>query len=217
MEVGTGAAMAGVRLRRTPVQGRSQARVQRMLAAAAALVEEDGVEAVTTSRIAERAGVSVGSLYQFFPDKTSILDALVLRYSDAFRQLVERVAATGTFNDWREAVAATLDAYFDFYRSEPGFRALWYGYVRADLRAADKAANVLLARVTRDLVEQRFGVTPRGDGDLAFEIAVELGGAMLDLAFRRDPRGDERVIAEAKTIVTEHLARHLGPPRPRKP
>lgn len=63
--------------RRKPVQGRARATVERVLAAAAAVIEEGGVAAGTTDRIAERAGVSVGTLYQYFPSKEAVLSALL--------------------------------------------------------------------------------------------------------------------------------------------
>ena len=55
--------------RRQPVQARSRETVERILAAAAVLIEDGGVEAVTTRAIAERAGVTAPSLYRFFADR----------------------------------------------------------------------------------------------------------------------------------------------------
>src|SRR4029450_9420731 len=66
-------------LRRVPVQGRSVARVQRMLDACAELVDEVGYEGLTTTLLAERAEVAIGSVYQFFPDKRALVHALALR------------------------------------------------------------------------------------------------------------------------------------------
>ncbi len=66
--------------RRTPVQGRSRETVDAVLDAAAQVFERYGYAAGTTNRIAERAGVSVGSLYQYFPNKDAILVALTERH-----------------------------------------------------------------------------------------------------------------------------------------
>ena len=63
-------------LRRMPVQGRSLARVSRMLDACAELIDEVGYDGLTTTLLAERAGVAIGSVYQFFPDKRAIVAAL---------------------------------------------------------------------------------------------------------------------------------------------
>jgi AcrR family transcriptional regulator len=67
-------------LRRQPKQKRSQERVERILDAAAIVFDEVGFEAATTHAIAARANTAVGSLYQFFPDKLAIFNALELRH-----------------------------------------------------------------------------------------------------------------------------------------
>lgn len=66
--------------RRSPVQARSRETVAAVLEAAAQVFERHGYAAGTTNRIASRAGVSIGSLYQYFPNKESILVALVERH-----------------------------------------------------------------------------------------------------------------------------------------
>ena len=63
--------------RRQPVQERSRQTVARILDAAEALIDEGGVEAVTTRAVADRAGVTYPSLYRFFADREEILDQLV--------------------------------------------------------------------------------------------------------------------------------------------
>src|SRR3954447_18658239 len=81
------------RLRRVPRQARSRARLQRMLDAADQLLAREGAEALTTTRVAEAAGVSVGSLYQYLPDKEAIVEALAGRYLTEFDGLMDDLAA----------------------------------------------------------------------------------------------------------------------------
>ena len=66
--------------RKTPVQRRSKLTVGYILDAAAYILAKDGLEGFTTNRIAERAGVNISSLYQYFPDKMAILEALQRRH-----------------------------------------------------------------------------------------------------------------------------------------
>src|SRR6202044_1502411 len=80
-------APAGGRLRREPRQARSRARLAQSLAAAAAIPASEGGEALTIRRIAERAGVPVGTLYQFFPDKGSVVDEVAGAYIAEFDRL----------------------------------------------------------------------------------------------------------------------------------
>lgn len=65
------------RPRKLPVQDRSQATVRAVLDSAAGILEEDGLDGLTTNRAAERAGLSVGSLYQYFPNKEAIVVSLL--------------------------------------------------------------------------------------------------------------------------------------------
>src|SRR3954454_149059 len=98
-------------LRRTPVQERSAARVQRMLDAAAALLDEVGYDATTTSLIASRAGVSVGSLYQFFPDRRAVLQALAVRSFERFAGVLTGRIEAAPPAEWQQAVDVVVDVY----------------------------------------------------------------------------------------------------------
>jgi AcrR family transcriptional regulator len=77
--------------RRTPRQPRSEATVEAILEAAFQLLELGGVEALTTNHIAERAGVSVGTLYQYFKGKQAILAALAQRRAAAARDRIAEI------------------------------------------------------------------------------------------------------------------------------
>lgn len=80
-------------LRRVPQQDRGQRRVDRLLDAAAEVIAEVGVEGASTNAIAARAQTSVGSLYQFFPNKDAVVRALAARYAAEFERLKDRVMA----------------------------------------------------------------------------------------------------------------------------
>ena len=84
---------AKLKPRKKPSQARSRATVEAVLAAAAQVFQRQGYAGATTDRIAERAGVSVGSLYQYFPNKDAILVALAERHIDAGFALVRELLA----------------------------------------------------------------------------------------------------------------------------
>jgi AcrR family transcriptional regulator len=79
--------------RRVPSQERAKVRVENILAATRELLLESGIGAVTTARVAERAGVPVGSVYQYFPNKKAILAALYEEYLSGVRAVVDEFAA----------------------------------------------------------------------------------------------------------------------------
>lgn len=84
--------------RRIPAQERAIARVEQILQAAAQLLVEQGVAAVTTARIAERAGVPIGSVYQYFPNKQAIFLALHENSLEGPRQAIEQFLRSGPYD-----------------------------------------------------------------------------------------------------------------------
>ncbi|MHB8419501.1 MAG: TetR/AcrR family transcriptional regulator [Myxococcales bacterium] len=105
--------------RKKPKQARSQATMEALLQAAAQILVQEGIEAATTNRIAERAGVSVGSLYQYFPSKEAVIFALVERHVARMqKQLEDMVARVGDM-PIEQAVPAYVKAMFDVHRVEP--------------------------------------------------------------------------------------------------
>src|SRR5688572_21579126 len=107
-----------------------------MLDACAELVDEIGYEELTTTLLAERAGVAIGSVYQFFPDKRAIVQALTLRNVESYLTRIARRFAEGDFAHWWDAVAAAMDEYIEMHRTVPGFRTLHFGDV-VDLHLLD--------------------------------------------------------------------------------
>jgi AcrR family transcriptional regulator len=198
-------------LRRVPVQGRSVARVQRMLDACAELVDEIGYEALTTTLLAERAGVAIGSVYQFFPDKRAIVQALTLRNLDAYLQRLGSRFSEQTFGHWWEAVDASIDEYIAMHREIPGFRTLHFGdVVDVHLLDAERDNNTIIAERLAGLLVDHLGAAAGPHLDFALAIAVEAADALIKLAFRRDPEGDPAVLAEAKALIREYLHRHVN-------
>lgn len=78
-------------MRKAPQQARSREMVERLVTAGRTVLVERGYDAFSTNRVATVAGVSPGSLYQYFPDKAAILDVVIDRY---WEEVAERVAAS---------------------------------------------------------------------------------------------------------------------------
>jgi DNA polymerase len=75
-----------------PTQARSRERLRRVLDAADELLATEGADTFTTNRIAAVAGIPVGSVYRYFPDKEAIVEALATRYWSEFADLVAAAA-----------------------------------------------------------------------------------------------------------------------------
>jgi AcrR family transcriptional regulator len=114
-------------LRRVPVQQRGRERFEKILAVAAELIEAHGSDALKMSEIVERAGLSFGALYQYFPDKSAIIRTLAERFNEQGRRCVEAELA-GVANPvaLRQALCTIADEYYAFFRSEPVMRDIWF-------------------------------------------------------------------------------------------
>jgi len=107
--------------RRAPTQDRARATVGVILEAAAQIFSELGYAAGTTNRIAERAGVSVGSFYQYFPNKDAVLVALVERHVAAGTRSVESLldAAAAAPGDLESLLRAFVSEMVALHSQEP--------------------------------------------------------------------------------------------------
>jgi AcrR family transcriptional regulator len=198
-------------LRRVPVQGRSLARVNRMLDACAELVDEVGYDGLTTTLLAERAGVAIGSVYQFFPDKRAIVQQLTLRNVDTYVERLTGRIADGDLANWWDAVDAAIDEYIDMHRAVPGFRTLHFGDVVDRHLLDDERDNdtVIAEQLVRVLVTG-FGLADEPNLSFSLTIAVEIADSLIKLAFRLRPDGDEAVLVEAKDIIRDYLYRKVS-------
>lgn len=189
-----------------------------MLDACAELLDEGGYEALSTTRVAERAGVAVGSVYQFFPDKRALSDALARRNIEKFVVRVGRRFIHEDYAGWWDAVDAIIDEYVEMHRSVPGFRSLHFGDV-FDLDLLDSVADnsTVIAGRLRALLLEEFGLVDSEDLDRAILVAVEAGDAVLKLAFRHDPNGVPEIVEQAKQLVRGYLSRQLLAVESRKP
>jgi AcrR family transcriptional regulator len=198
-----------VPLRKQPVQQRSAKRVEQMLEACASLIDELGYDGVTTTLIAERAGVAVGSLYQFFPDKRAVVQALTKRNLDHFTAEIERRLDWTNLEYWWHGVDTIIDIYVEMYRTIPGFSRVRFGDV-IDLRFIDdqRDNNTVIAEQIAHVVAAKHNLSIES---LFRQITVasDIGDAILALAFRRKLFPEQDMIDEAKRVVRDYLASQL--------
>ncbi|MEO5877812.1 MAG: TetR family transcriptional regulator [Streptosporangiaceae bacterium] len=181
-----------------------------MLDACAEILDEAGYDGLSTTRIAQRANVAIGSVYQFFPDKRAVAQALAQRNLEDFGDRIGILLTSGDLERWSQLVSRTIDTFVQMHRSVPGFRVLRFGDV-ADLNLLDESAdnNAVVADRLRELIVATTGVPDGPELTRAFAIAVETGDALIKMAFRREPDGDDAVITEAKALIENYLSTYL--------
>jgi AcrR family transcriptional regulator len=106
-------------VRRRPKQRRARQTVEAVLDAVIRLLKREGSGAITTNRIAEVAGVSIGSVYQYFPDKRAIFTALHQRHVDQIDRMVQTKLVEYAASSIEELVRAMVEAMVEAHATDP--------------------------------------------------------------------------------------------------
>lgn len=193
--------------RKEPSQQRSRERVERMLGAAKAIIEERGSDALRMGEVAERAGVSIGSLYQFFPDKSAIIRALAERITESSRACIDAALnVVNTEDELRKAFSELVDIYYGLFKAEPVMRDIWSG-MQADkgLRALELADSRMS---TETLIRALERVAPSADPDAMATRAFlvwQLGESAMRLAISVDRDEGDRLVEAYKRMALREL------------
>jgi AcrR family transcriptional regulator len=108
--------------RKSPNQARAKATVAAILDATARILANDGFEAVNTNRVAEVAGVSVGSLYQYFPNKGSLVGAVAVRHTETMAAIIASGVRTAADDDLPELLRALIRSTMQAHAANPKLR-----------------------------------------------------------------------------------------------
>lgn len=194
-------------LRRKPTQARARERVERILATATEMIAETGSDAMRMTELAGRAGVPIGSLYQYFPDKPAILRTLALAVMERVRE--GTAAGLKDVTDRQDALArvdALLKSYYELFRNEPVARDIWSG------TQSDKALQELDIEDSRENAKLFFDalkhLVPKRDHprlEAASVLLMQLSGAAVRLAIAVDPEEGDRLIAEYRGMMRREL------------
>lgn len=193
--------------RRVPTQDRSKKRVERILDAAAHVFAEEGYEAATMEGIAARAETSIGSIYQFFPNKLSVFTALARAYHAKLRVFFDLLLAGPLLErPWKELLGEGIDAFVAFHENEVGFRAVWVGLqLTREVIAEGEAINREFAKRIEVVLEAKLpGLPPKMRPTVA-TMMVEILTAMLIVSARR-PEESRPLMSETKVLLERYLA-----------
>lgn len=195
--------------RKTPTQARSKKRVEAMIDAAAVEFAERGFDGATTEAIAARAGASIGSLYQFFPNKMALFQAMAERCLERTKTVFDTVMPVSSAQDerpWIDLVEQSIDAFFVFQRTDPAFRAIsmnlqLYGvYEEADNALSEEFA----ARIQTAMVRLTPTLSPK-DRKIVANIIVQVVTAILFFSFRTGDRHGKEYVRETKVLMRRYL------------
>jgi AcrR family transcriptional regulator len=194
--------------RRIPQQERGERRVAGLLEAAEAVIAEIGYEAATMSAIAERAGSAIGSLYQFFPNKVCITQALRTEYARQFDGMYAPLAVHARTLGREALISQLIDLTVGFVDAHPALPALLDAPYST--RAPAAMRKVLRERFAGFLLAQN----PRMSKPKALRmgtVALHIIKALNQVYVELPPRERRKIVQEFKMVLLAYLNARITP------
>ncbi len=198
--------------RKRPIQERSQRRLASILDAAAEAFADFGFDATTMEGIAATAGTSIGSVYQFFPNKRAVFREVAQKAIEhsgrTFATLMIPEPAT---RPWTELLDAAFDGYFTLHRSDPMMRAMVRNFeLYREFEAEDTAQLERFTAVIAHLISVWTPKLPEAKRKrVARVLVVTFATSMLVLA-REDEASAAEMLVETKLMLRRYLSGYIG-------
>jgi AcrR family transcriptional regulator len=191
--------------RRRPSQERSHVKFDHLLKVSRELLIEVGFESFTCEEVAHRAGLPIGTLYQFFANKYVIVCELDRVDAVAVRQEIHELAEQLPSLDWLKLLDRLLEHLVTLWRTDPSRRAVWHAVqstpaTRATAAVTEREVAADVARVLAPLTPG----TPRDRRRIIAEVLVHVTYSMLNFSIRDGQAHDEAVI-ELKRLLAAYL------------
>jgi AcrR family transcriptional regulator len=192
--------------RKQPQQPRSRDTVEVILAGTQRILARDGVDGLTTARIAEAAGISVGSLYQYFPNKEAICGAMIERMVEQYYQVTTIALAAVRAMPAERAFRAVIDGLLQAFRHNARAHSMLFDLMPVSGR--DALYRSFLARhaeaVTSALRER--GAEVRQPPELVAQLLLCItDGVTRAVAFETDEARIDALIREAVELCVTYL------------
>lgn len=199
-------------LRRQPQQKRSQERIERILDAAAIVFDEMGFEAATTHAIASRADTAVGSLYQFFPDKLAIFNALELRHVERVYVIWERLLRPEVVHLPFTDFIHTLTTQFQKLFEQPTSRIVFSQFFAspAIFKNIDASFTTEAIQFMAKLLKARNANLTDKRCEILAEVCVNATNALILIALRSDEAHRQEINIEIEALMKAYLKADIG-------
>lgn len=200
-------------LRRVPLQSRSRERLERILDAGEQELAQVGYDAATMQAIADRAGTSIGSVYQFFPNKKALFDAIFTRYMAQVRALFDGLLTPeNAALPWPDLLDLAIDTCHEFTTRAPGFRAIWLqSSISPELLDTSDALNDEMAERIALLLAAYAKGLGRKELPVVATVIVETISVMIFVAGRRGEPMASQILNETKVLLRRYVAGYEHP------
>lgn len=199
------------RPRKQAAQRRSRATVDALVEATARILVEEGFDKASTNHIAETAGVSIGSLYQYYPNKEALVVAVLERHHEALMRIVRATLADITSLPLHQGVRLLVAAAIEAHGVEPALhRVLSEQIPRLGRLAALDAYNREAHALTRRYLEGHRDELRIGDLEMAtFVVATSIESLTHTAVLARpqafDDQGSRALVDEISRLVLRYL------------
>ncbi|WP_051865979.1 TetR family transcriptional regulator [Streptomyces griseus] len=193
-------------------QARGERRIAQLLEAAATVFTTTGYTAASTNAIAREAGVSPGTLYQFFPNKEAIAIELGGRLMHEMRETYgEALAPVDPATPLEEAVGAAVDRFFAFNCEHPVFFALMHGPdIPGRITEEHDALHASLLSRIEGLLSSLLPDAPPADLTRTANMCLGLYKAGLELALAHEGAERDGYVQELKNVLVRYLEPLVG-------
>lgn len=196
------------RARKSASQERSKATVDALLAATARVLVKEGYDHASTNKIAEAAGVSIGSLYQYFPSKEALVSAVGERHVDGMLEVLRSNAAKVALMPLEDAARGLVGAMIEAHRVDPKLHKVLVEQIPriGNMEHVDRVDNESVALV-RGYLENRREELGVENLDMAALVAVGSVEALTHIAVLRRPEllSDPTFVEEVANLVVRYL------------
>ncbi len=193
--------------RRRPKQRRARQTVDAVLDAVVRVLKREGFAAITTNRVAEVAGVSIGSLYQYFPDKHAIFEALHQRHIEEIDRIVETTLIEHAASSLDELIRAMVEAMVDAHATDPELYELLLTEVPHRAGGTQDFAVRLHGAFRLAISSGAPELKKRGDLDKTVFVVTHMVEALSHGAVLRRPQGLS--LADAKAEIARAVLAYL--------
>jgi len=192
---------------RKPAQARAKARVEALLEAAVVLIGEKGSEAMRMSEVASQAGVPIGSLYQYFPDKAALLLELAQIYNLRIRAQIRAMLETvQSQEDIAPLLNDLLEGYYQMFLKEPVARDIWCGtQAHKSLQWCDIEDSRLNGGLVFESLKRFYPKSKWPALKTNSFLIMQLTGAAVRLAIALDPVEGRAVMDSYGTLISREF------------
>lgn len=184
-----------LRARKKPRQARSTLTVDAIFEAAIQVLLSEGTHRLTTTRVAQRAGVSVGTMYQYFPHKQALLYALNERYLDRLAERMEQTCLAQHGKSTKEMVEALVTAYWEAKTERSDVtRALYSSAVELDNEALINAFARRIDAATAAMLQSAPAANYTDIGTVEVTLLSVIFGTVRNVFERNLPEAEQAAI-----------------------